>query len=141
VSQKDLVSRYREQTGSYYNLTVTLTEEGEIVFNEGYYYPARGDDEGREYDYYLTIEAAHFEAFVLLLMRRCQVKEEAPQISKEFLLLGLLDRLVVLELQRMRQALLQVDTLCTGEGPASACPMLDALDQQETLDEIAGREA
>lgn len=47
----------------------------------------------------------------------------------------------LLELQRMRQALLQVATLCTGEGPASACPMLDALDQQETLDEIAGREA
>ena len=52
-------------------------------------------DEGREYDYYLTIEAAHFEAFVSLLMRRCQVKEEAPQTSKELLLLGLLDRLVV----------------------------------------------
>jgi MerR family transcriptional regulator, copper efflux regulator len=46
----------------------------------------------------------------------------------------------LLELQRMRQALLQVATLCTGQGPASACPMLDALDQQETLDEIAGRE-
>src|SRR5712691_10025168 len=47
----------------------------------------------------------------------------------------------LVELQRMRQALLQVATLCTGEGPASACPMLDALDQQETLDQIAGREA
>jgi len=45
------------------------------------------------------------------------------------------------ELQRMRQALLQVATLCTGQGPASACPMLDALDQQETLDQIVGREA
>ena len=47
----------------------------------------------------------------------------------------------LLELQRMRQALLQVAALCTGQGPASACPMLDALDQQETLDQIAGREA
>jgi Hg(II)-responsive transcriptional regulator len=34
----------------------------------------------------------------------------------------------VIELQRMRQALIQVASLCTGEGPASACPMLDALD-------------
>jgi Hg(II)-responsive transcriptional regulator len=34
-------------------------------------------------------------------------------------------------LQRMRQALLQVAALCTGEGPASACPMLEALDHQE----------
>src|SRR5258708_23336300 len=40
----------------------------------------------------------------------------------------------VIELQRMRQALLQVAALCTGQGPASACPMLHALDQQETQD-------
>jgi MerR family mercuric resistance operon transcriptional regulator len=40
----------------------------------------------------------------------------------------------LVELQRMRQALLQVDSLCTGPGPASACPMLDALDQQELQD-------
>lgn len=37
----------------------------------------------------------------------------------------------MIELQCMRQALLQVASLCTGQGPASACPMLDALDQQE----------
>jgi MerR family copper efflux transcriptional regulator len=34
----------------------------------------------------------------------------------------------IVELQGMRQALLQVAALCTGEGPASACRMLDALD-------------
>ena len=37
----------------------------------------------------------------------------------------------LVELQRMRLALLQVASLCTGKGPASACPMLDALDRQE----------
>ncbi|HLG61125.1 MAG TPA: MerR family DNA-binding protein [Ktedonosporobacter sp.] len=42
----------------------------------------------------------------------------------------------LIELHRMRQALLQVAALCTGEGPASLCPMLDALDQQETEDPI-----
>lgn len=47
----------------------------------------------------------------------------------------------VIELQRMRQALLQVAALCTGQGPASACPMLEALEQQETLDLVADREA
>ena len=41
----------------------------------------------------------------------------------------------MVELQLVRQALLQVATLCTGNGPASACPMLDALDQQESLDQ------
>jgi hypothetical protein len=95
VSEKDLVFRYREKTNSHYNLSVTFTEEGAIEFNEGYYYPACGDDEGGEYDYYLTIPATHFEAFVSLLMRRCQVKEKAPQTSKELLLRELLDRLVV----------------------------------------------
>ena len=40
----------------------------------------------------------------------------------------------VVELQRMRQALLQVHSLCTGQGPIGRCPMLDALAQQETLD-------
>jgi hypothetical protein len=40
----------------------------------------------------------------------------------------------MVDLQRMRQALLQVASLCTGPGPTSACPMLDALDQQELLD-------
>ena len=46
----------------------------------------------------------------------------------------------MVELQRMRQALLQVVTLCTGQGPASACPMLDALDQQELLEQVERKE-
>ncbi len=41
----------------------------------------------------------------------------------------------LVELQRMRQALLQVHSLCSGQGPTGRCPMLDALDQQETLDQ------
>jgi Hg(II)-responsive transcriptional regulator len=41
----------------------------------------------------------------------------------------------LIELQRMRQALLQVASLCSGQGPAGRCPMLDALDQQESLDQ------
>ncbi len=43
----------------------------------------------------------------------------------------------LVELQRMRQALLQVHSLCTGQGPTGSCPMLDALDQQEPLDPAA----
>jgi Predicted transcriptional regulators len=38
------------------------------------------------------------------------------------------------ELQRMQQALLQVAALCTGQGPASNCPMLEALDQQKMFE-------
>lgn len=40
----------------------------------------------------------------------------------------------VVELQRMRQALLQVALLCTEEEPGSHCPLLDTLDQQEMQD-------
>jgi MerR family mercuric resistance operon transcriptional regulator len=40
----------------------------------------------------------------------------------------------MVELQQMRQALLQVASLCTGQGPEGPCPMLDALDQQEPQD-------
>ena len=40
----------------------------------------------------------------------------------------------LVELERMRRALLLVASLCTGAGPASACPMLDALDQQEQFE-------
>ncbi len=41
----------------------------------------------------------------------------------------------LVELQRMRQALLQVHSLCAGQGPTGRCPMLDALEQQEPLDQ------
>jgi MerR family mercuric resistance operon transcriptional regulator len=40
----------------------------------------------------------------------------------------------LVELERMRRALLQVASLCTGEGLQSRCPMLDALDQQEQVE-------
>lgn len=40
----------------------------------------------------------------------------------------------LVELQRMRRALREVAALCTGEGPASSCPMLEALDQQEQFE-------
>jgi Hg(II)-responsive transcriptional regulator len=35
----------------------------------------------------------------------------------------------ITELERMRQALLQVTALCRGEAPNNRCPLLDALDQ------------
>lgn len=39
----------------------------------------------------------------------------------------------IIELQQMRQALLQVASLCVGEGPKSRCPMLDALDHDSEM--------
>jgi MerR family copper efflux transcriptional regulator len=42
----------------------------------------------------------------------------------------------MVELQRMRQALLQVASLCEGEGPKSRCPLLDALEHDSETVEI-----
>lgn len=52
-----------------------------------------------------------------------QVKERAAAKLAE------VERKMV-ELQRMRQALFQVASLCEGEGPNSRCPMLDALEHE-----------
>ena len=37
----------------------------------------------------------------------------------------------IADLERMKQALVKVTNTCTGQGPASACPMLDALERDE----------
>lgn len=42
----------------------------------------------------------------------------------------------IAELQRMRQALLQVASLCSGGDPSSRCPMLDALDHDSETGEL-----
>jgi Hg(II)-responsive transcriptional regulator len=42
----------------------------------------------------------------------------------------------IAELQRIRQVLLQVASLCEGEGPKSRCPLLDALDHDSEMVEI-----
>ncbi|HYU76781.1 MAG TPA: hypothetical protein VEL31_29285 [Ktedonobacteraceae bacterium] len=107
-----LIFRYQEKTNSYYNLDVALTEEGEIEFNEGYYYPPQGDDEGQEYDYYLTIPATHFEEFVALLAAHCLEKEWHPQPDKELQLRELVAQLVVQgELGRSDTIRASLDTL------------------------------
>src|SRR5258708_3860702 len=75
-----------------------------------------------------------------LLMLRVNAQTSCEEVKQhtEVKIAEIEQKLV--ELQRMRQALLQVAALCTGQGPASVCPMLDALDQQETLDQVAAQE-
>jgi len=70
-----------------------------------------------------------------LLMLRVDVQTSCEEIKQrtEAKIIEVERKMV--ELQRMRQALLQVASLCTGQGPGSRCPMLDALDQQETQDQ------
>src|SRR5258708_34301090 len=60
-------------------------------------------------------------AELLLLRVDAQTSCEEVQQSTEAKIAEVEGKLI--ELQRMRQALLQVAALCTGQGPASACPM------------------
>ncbi|MBV9229852.1 MAG: heavy metal-responsive transcriptional regulator [Chloroflexi bacterium] len=70
-----------------------------------------------------------------LLALRVDEQTSCEQVKEAtFAKLDQVERKLV-ELERMRQALLQIASLCTGEGPASACPMLDALDQEEQKEE------
>jgi MerR family copper efflux transcriptional regulator len=69
---------------------------------------------------------------LLLLRVDAQTSCEEVKQSTEAKIAEVEHKLV--ELQRMRQALLQVHSLCTGQGPTGRCPMLEALDQQEPQD-------
>lgn len=69
-----------------------------------------------------------------LLALRVDAQTECSKVKEATLAkLDQVERKLV-ELERMRRALLQVASLCTGAGPASACPLLDALDQQEQFE-------
>jgi Hg(II)-responsive transcriptional regulator len=71
-----------------------------------------------------------------LLTLRVDEQTECAQVKEAtFAKLEQVEHKLV-ELERMRQALLQMAALCTGEGSASRCPLLDALDQQEPGEQI-----
>lgn len=71
-----------------------------------------------------------------LLMLRVDATTSCEQVKEHTRVkIAEVERKLV-ELQRIRQALLQIASLCTGKGPASACPMLEALDQQEQFEQM-----
>jgi len=69
---------------------------------------------------------------VLLLRVNAQTSCEEVKERTEAKIMEVERKLV--SLQRMRQALLQVHSLCVGQGPTGHCPMLEALDHQEVLE-------
>jgi hypothetical protein len=96
--QKDLgvlVSGYREGPDVFYSFSAHLdTYLDTICFREDYDYYPRGDDEGREFHYSLSIPLSHLDAFLSLLSKRCGSKQPIPQTNKEALLSNLLKQLV-----------------------------------------------
>jgi hypothetical protein len=67
-----LVHRSPKDGGSFFSLSVSIDEAGCLIFHEEYNYVARGDDEGREYHYYMTIPAAHFKEALVVFARQCE---------------------------------------------------------------------
>ncbi len=58
----ELVSGYRQSPHASYSFNAFLIDES-ICFEEEYDYFPKGDDEGREYVYGLTIPLSHFDDF------------------------------------------------------------------------------
>ena len=75
---------------------------------------------------------------MLLLRVDAQTPSEAVKQHTEAKLAEVERKLV--ELRRIRHALLQVASQCIGPGPTSRCPMLDAFNQQEMLEQAADHE-
>ncbi|SRR6266851_2882461 len=89
-----LVRRSPRDSGSSFSLSVTIDEAGCIIFHEGYDYVPRGDDEGREYHYYMTIPATHFKEALVVFAQQCERDVPAGEALADELLLECLRRLV-----------------------------------------------
>ncbi len=89
-----LVRRSRQDSGSFFSLSVAIDEAGCLIFHEEYNYVARGDDEGREYHYYMTIPATHFKEALVVFARQCERDVPAVEALPGELLLECLRRLV-----------------------------------------------
>ena len=89
-----LVRRSRQDSASAFSLSVTIAEDGCLTFHEEYEYDLRGDDEGREYHYYMTIPATHFKAALVVFARQCERDVPAGVTLADELLLDFLRCLV-----------------------------------------------
>ena len=76
---------------------------------------------------------------LLLLRVNAQTSCEEVKVRTEEKIAEVERKLVAL--QHMRQALLQVHALCEGLGPTGRCPMLEALDHQEALEQMTENES
>jgi hypothetical protein len=89
-----LVRRSRQGSGSAFSLSVTIAEDGCLIFHEEYEYDQPDDDEGREYHYYLTIPATHFQAALVVFAQQCERDVPAGVTLADELLLDFLRCLV-----------------------------------------------
>ena len=89
-----LVRRSRQGSGSSFSLSVTIDEDGCLIFHEEYDYDPPGDDEGREYHYSMMIPATHFKAALVVFAQQCERDVPAVVTLADELLLDFLRCLV-----------------------------------------------
>lgn len=68
---KQVTFRYKKTLNQSESFSVGISYDGDLVFNEGTYYPALDDCEERELDYYVTVAAIHKAQVLALLLQQC----------------------------------------------------------------------
>ena len=97
LEAKSILLKERSDLGRSHWLFVTTGQDGTLTFYESYEYYGDGDDDGMEYEYYLTIPAGHVDAVLALLIQLNGSEHPViPDQGKEAHLVDLLQ-------QRMKQ--------------------------------------
>ncbi|HEU4329157.1 MAG TPA: hypothetical protein VFS21_38820 [Roseiflexaceae bacterium] len=68
VRNNDISFRYERLSDRSHNVTAAINRAGEVVFNEGAYYPRMGSSESREVDEYATVATEHREQLLQALL-------------------------------------------------------------------------
>ncbi|GAB4194085.1 MAG: hypothetical protein OHK0022_09660 [Roseiflexaceae bacterium] len=68
IINQDISFRYDRLSDRSHNVTAAINSAGEVVFNEGMYYPRMGSSESREVDEYATVATEHRERLLQALL-------------------------------------------------------------------------
>lgn len=95
---KEITFFYHKKSDRSDSFNVSINYNGDLVFNEGTYYPQLGESEEREVDYYLTVAASDKSQLLAVLLQQCtQLSEDEVQIDnsndRDEQLLGLMQLL------------------------------------------------
>lgn len=79
---KEVTFFYKKSPDRSDSLSVSINYNGDLVFNEGTYYPQLGESEEREVDYYITVAASDKAQLLVVLLQQCtQLSEDGVQIE------------------------------------------------------------
>src|SRR5690242_13147019 len=70
-----ILSGYQDSTDCRYSLSLRVDADQSLAFSEEYSYLPREDDDGMVYVYALVIPGEQQEAFLRLLLEKCQLEQ------------------------------------------------------------------